>query len=166
VELNGAHNPRSTRVTLPALSSRLPIVRNTSELGVGSGRLHGLDNFFDDIGHGLGSLLADSGPMTFEDHWRLQPVRHEQQVLTDAVVAMRNITMCDQQVCEANTFGEHEHWRTLFAGVRRTNTNTPLKGCSCVRHRGWNGKSSSLLTSDVVVGRSPPSFVQQLLLRF
>jgi hypothetical protein len=34
---------------------------------------------------------------------------------------------------EANIFGEHEHSRTLFAGVRRTNTNTPLKGCSRVR---------------------------------
>jgi hypothetical protein len=38
------------------------------KLSVGSGRLHRLDNFFDDLGHGLGSFLTDSSPMTFGDH--------------------------------------------------------------------------------------------------
>jgi hypothetical protein len=27
---------------------------------------------------------------------------------------------------EANILANSEHWRTLFGGVRRTNTNTPL----------------------------------------
>jgi hypothetical protein len=46
-------------------TTRPHIIQN---FGVGSGRLQRLDNFFDDLGHGLGSSLTDSGPMTFADH--------------------------------------------------------------------------------------------------
>jgi hypothetical protein len=64
-------------------------------------------------------------------------------------------------VRQANISGEHEHWRTLFVFVRRgllrrtkrTNTNTPLKGCSfCslvrldLERRIWGEKGRSCPT--------------------